>query len=66
MPFSHEGSTAKIEGVINQMNWKRGKRSRFHTWLGKAYPFEKDQMSPKRLLEAAQEFAQGDRDQRDD
>lgn len=66
MSWSHEGSTQKIENVMDRLGWKRGKRRRFHDWLGSAYPFEKDRMSEDRLYQAAQEFDRNDRDRWDD
>lgn len=66
MPFSHEGSGKKIQSLMGRLGWKAGKQSRFHDWLGKAYPSEKDSMSEQELYKVAQEFARDDRDQRDD
>ena len=64
--WSHEGSTDKINSIKREFKWKPAKASRFHDWLGKTYPFEKDRMSIQELRAAAREFEQGDRDQWND
>jgi hypothetical protein len=66
MAGSHEGSQDKYDYALQGRNWKRGKRRRFHDWLAKAYPSEKDNLSTRRLSEVADEFARQDSDRWDD
>lgn len=66
MPWSHEGSTEKINNVASRRGWKPGKRRRFHDWLASTYPSEKDTMSEQQLYNAALEFERSDSDRWDD
>ena len=62
MPYSHQGSTDKINNIKREFQWKPAKARRFHDWLHANYKYEKDSMSMSRLREVARTFANQDRD----
>lgn len=64
--YSHEGAGNKFEKAIKGRNWGRAKRRRFHDWLAKTYPNEKDNFSDRELRQKADIFAAQDRDRWDD
>ncbi len=70
MPYygsgSHEGSQNKYDYALEGRGWKPAKRRRFHDWLAENYPYEKDDLSTRRLSEVADEFARQDTDRWDD
>jgi hypothetical protein len=61
MPFTHSGAADKIRDIKQEFRWSEDKARRFHDWLGKSYPSEKDEMSYTQLRQAAQEFNSQDR-----